>query len=99
MKFISRLLGAVAWSAVIMSAAMAGEGKVVSSINTSNYTYVEVNQNGKNMWIAAYSIKVKPGNQIRFDSGAMMKDFYSGSLNRTFPAVLLVNQVAVTAQK
>lgn len=99
MKFTSRLLCGIALSTVMMSAVMAGEGKVVSSIDTAGYTYVEVNQNGKNMWIAANLIKVKPGNRIRFDEGAMMTNFRSNSLQRTFPAVLFVNQVAVTAEK
>ena len=99
MKFTSRLLCGIAFSTVMMSAVMAGEGKVVSSITTAGYTYVEVDQNGKNMWIAANLIKVKPGNRIRFDEGAMMTNFHSNSLNRTFPAVLFVSQVAVTAEK
>jgi hypothetical protein len=99
MKFISRLLCGIVFSTVVMSAAMAGEGKVVSSITTSGYTYVEVNQNGKNVWIAASQLKVKPGNVVRFDDGAMMTNFHSSSLNRTFPAVLFVNQFAVIAEK
>lgn len=99
MKFTSRLLCGMAFSTVMMSAVMAGEGKVVSSITTAGYTYVEVNQNGKNVWIAANQIKVKPGNQIRFGEGSMMTNFHSSSLNRTFPAVLFVSDVAVTAEK
>ncbi|HAL39597.1 MAG TPA: NrfJ [Polaromonas sp.] len=99
MKFTSRLLCGIAFSTIMISAVMAGEGKVVSSITTAGYTYVEVNQNGKNVWIAANQIKVKPGNQIRFGEGSMMTNFHSNSLNRTFPAVLFVNDAAVTAEK
>lgn len=99
MQFTSRLLYVIALSTVMMPAVMAGEGKVISSITTAGYTYVEVNQNGKNMWLAANLIKVKPGNQIHFDDGTMMTNFHSSSLNRTFPAVLFVSDVAVIAEK
>lgn len=99
MKFTSHLLCGIALSTVIMSAVMAGEGKVVSSINTAGYTYVEVSQNGKNVWLAASLINVKPGNRIRFDDGTMMTNFHSSSLQRTFPAVLFVNDVSVIAEK
>lgn len=99
MKFTSRLLCGIALSTVMMSAVMAGEGKVVSSIDAAGYTYVEVNQNGKNIWLAANHMKVKPGNRIRFDDGALMTNFRSSALQRTFPAVLFVNEVSVTAEK
>ncbi len=102
MKSISRLVFGIAFSTIMMSAvnaAEANEGKVVSSINTASYTYVEVSQNGKNVWLASPLVKVKPGNRVRFDEGAMMRNFYSKSLNRTFPAVLFVQQVLVTAEK
>jgi hypothetical protein len=99
MKFTSRLLCGIALSTIMMSAVMAGEGKVVSSINTAGYTYIEVNQDGKTLWLAAEVTALKPGDQIRFDEGALMTNFYSSSLERDFPAVLFVSGVAVIAGK
>lgn len=99
MKFTSRLLCGMALITAMMSAAMAGEGKVVSSINTAGYTYIEVNQNGKTLWLAAEMTALKPGDQIRFDEGALMTSFHSSSLERDFPAVLFVSGVAVIAGK
>ena len=98
MKFTCLLCG-IALSSVMLSSAIAGEGKVLSSIPTAGYTYVEVDQGGKTLWLAAKRLPVKPGNMVHFDEGVMMKDFYSSSLKRTFPAVLFVQEFAVTAEK
>ena len=98
MKFTHILCG-IALSSMLLSPAMAGEGKVLSSIATAGYTYVEVEQSGKTIWIAANRLEVAPGNLIRFDEGAMMTNFKSSSLDRTFPAVLFVAQVEVIAEK
>jgi hypothetical protein len=71
------------------------EGTVVSSIDASIYTYVEVNDNGKTVWIAAPTVAVKKGDTIGYDEGAVMSNFYSKSLNRTFDTVLFVGKAAV----
>lgn len=78
---------------------MTQKGKVVSSINANEYTYIEVAQNGKTIWIAAPLVQVKKDNVIRFEDGAVMSNFRSKLLNRTFPSVMFVNQVVVTKEK
>lgn len=75
------------------------QGRVVSSINTDQYTYIEVTEGDKTGWIAAPAVAVKPGNVIRFEDGAMMTNFHSKLLNRTFPSVMFVGRVVVTAAK
>ncbi len=99
MKFLSRVLCGVACSGLLLSTAIAGEGKVVSSADAGGYTYIEVSQSGKNMWIAANEIKVKKGDRIRFSDGAVMTNFRSKTLNRTFAEVMFVNQAAVVPAK
>ena len=74
---------------------MPRKGKVLSSIDASIYTYVELTENGKTVWIAAPTVKVKKGDMIRFSDGAVMSNFYSKSLNRTFPAVVFVGKAEV----
>lgn len=99
MNFISRLLCGIALSSVLMSAVMADEAKVVSSISTLSYTYIEVIQDGKTLWLAADVITLKPGERISFDAGIMMTNFHSGDLQRTFAAMTFVDKVAVIAEK
>lgn len=99
MNFTSRLLGAIALSAFMMSAVMAAEAKVVSSISTLSYTYIEVIQDGKSLWLATDVITLKPGERISFNAGIMMTNFYSSDLQRTFAAMTFVEQVAVIPEK
>lgn len=75
------------------------KGKVVSAIDTGQYTYIEVLQGGKTLWLAAPTLKLKKGNMIRFEDGAEMVNFHSKSLNRTFPAIRFISQVALTKEK
>lgn len=74
---------------------MPRKGKVLSSIDASIYTYVEISENGKTVWIAAPTVKVKKGDTIRFSDGAVMTNFFSKSLNRTFPSVIFVGKAEV----
>ena len=71
------------------------KGKVISSIDASIYTYIELTENGKNIWIAAPTVKVKKGDMVRFSDGAVMSNFFSKSLNRTFESVVFVGKAEV----
>lgn len=70
-------------------------GKVVSHIDANEYTYVQVSEKGKNLWLAAPRTPLKDGDKVRFPDGVVMKDFYSKVLQRTFPALMFVDSVEV----
>lgn len=72
------------------------KGKVISSVDASIYTYIEVSENGKTVWIAAPTLKVKKGDMVRFADGAAMSNFFSKSLNRTFESVIFVGKAVVS---
>ena len=74
---------------------MPHQGKVVSSIDASIYTYIEVQENGKTVWLAAPTIAVKKGDTVGYDDGAVMTNFFSKSLNRTFDSVIFVGKAVV----
>ncbi len=75
------------------------KARVLSITNVPQYTYIEVTQNKKNLWLAASTVAVKKGDVIRFDDGMVMTNFHSKSLNRTFPSITFVNRVVVTQEK
>src|ERR1035437_3097840 len=75
------------------------KAKVLSTIAAAQYTYLEVTQNKKTLWLAAATVAVKKGDVIRFDDGMVMTNFHSKTLNRTFPSVTFVNRVVVTNEK
>lgn len=74
-------------------AALPHEGTVVSTIDASIYTYVEVSEGGTTQWLAGSAVKLKKGDKIRYSDGTVMKDFYSKTLDRTFPTVVFVNSI------
>jgi hypothetical protein len=75
------------------------KAKVLSTIDAAPYTYLEVSQNKKTLWLAANAVAAKKGDVIRFDDGMTMTNFHSKTLNRTFPSVLFVSRVVVTKEK
>lgn len=74
---------------------MPHQGKVLSSIDASIYTYIEVSEGGKSVWLAAPTVAVKKGDTVGYDDGAVMSNFYSKSLNRTFESVIFVGKAVV----
>jgi len=75
------------------------KGKVISTLNANEYTYIEVAQGKNTLWLAAPTSDVKKDNVVRFEDGAVMTNFRSKLLNRTFPSVMFVNRVVVTNEK
>lgn len=72
------------------------KGKVVSTIDVPQYTYLEVSQDGKTRWLAGSTLAVKKGDTVQFDDGMEMQNFKSTTLNRTFPSITFVNRVEVS---
>jgi hypothetical protein len=99
MKYISRLLCGAALFAALLPAALAEEAKVVSATSTLSYTFIEIDRDGKPMWLASDVVEIKPGDRISFDEGIMMMNFYSSDLRHTFPSMTFVEAVKVVPEK
>lgn len=70
-------------------------GRVLSTIPSNSYTYIEVDQEGTTRWLATPALSLEKNTLIRYDNGALMKDFYSKKLDRTFPEILFLGGVVV----
>ena len=70
-------------------------GTVLSTISVPSYTYVEVSQDSKTLWLATATAGVKQGDKVRFDEGMVMDNFYSKTLKRNFPSIVFVNSLVV----
>ena len=78
-------------------------GKVLSTIETDMYTYIEVSgksdkDKDDSIWLAVGSTKVAKGDSVRYGSGSVMTNFHSKSLNRTFPAITFIDKVQVVKE-
>tara|TARA_R110002073_G_scaffold301404_5_gene468835 strand:+ start:182 stop:463 length:282 start_codon:yes stop_codon:yes gene_type:complete len=71
------------------------EGVVVSTINTTGYTYMELKNGDKRFWIAAPTTQVKVGDHIRFVESMVMNNFSSKTLNRTFNRIIFVSSTMI----
>ncbi len=67
--------------------------KVVDFTNVPNYTYIQVNENGNEFWIAGPQTKVEKGETIYYSNGMEMKNFHSNTLNKTFDVIYFVQDI------
>ena len=75
--------------------ANAGQGKILQSMHASSYTYMEVDVGGKKVWIATNAMPVNNGNTVRWRDAAVMKNFTSNALHRTFDEILFVSYAEI----
>ena len=99
MKFISRLLCGLALFYSLVSAALAVEATVVKADNTLSYTFIEIERDGKPLWLASDVVELKAGDRISFDEGFIMMNFFSNDLQRSFPNMTFVEKVKVIPEK
>jgi len=71
------------------------QGKVLDVIDTSMYTYLQVASDKGAIWLAASKTSVAKGATIGYGNGAVMTNFYSKSLNKTFDTIIFLDKVEV----
>ena len=77
------------------SHALTQKATVLSTIDVSEFTYIEISQDGQTRWIATKTLPAKKGDIIQFDNGATMQNFTSKALKRTFPSITFVNRATI----
>ncbi|NNE62930.1 MAG: hypothetical protein HKN34_02495 [Gammaproteobacteria bacterium] len=70
------------------------KGKVIEALNSAGYTYIQVEENGKRVWLAAPQSAVEAGQLISWNSTSPMRNFNSPSLNRTFDEIYFVSGIS-----
>ena len=67
-------------------------GTVVREVlQTSNYTYLNVEEADSTFWMAIISAPMNAGDSVYFTRAMEMKDFRSKELGRTFPSIFFVD--------
>ena len=80
------------------AAQLPNEGQVVSAVEASGYSYIEVKGKESTVWIAGPATPVKTGETIRYSDGPVMTNFTSKSLRRSFPSITFVDHVQVVGK-
>lgn len=63
-------------------------GKVLQTMNSGGYTYVEIENEGGKLWVAVPGAKVNKGETVTFMPGAVMENFESKTLKRKFDKII-----------
>lgn len=61
-------------------------------IQSSNYTYLRVSDEGKEIWIAISRREVEKGKSYYYEPSVEMSNFVSKELKRTFPTITFVDK-------
>jgi len=70
-------------------------GKVLETMNSGGYTYVQVDTGSEKIWVATPEFSVKVGDPVVIPAGMPMYNFHSTTLNRTFEVVYFVSAISV----
>lgn len=98
--FIATMALAILWGCESAQKPVAEKGNwahaavVADVIQTTNYTYLEVEENKELYWIAIPKSDFVKGQNVFYNSGLPMNNFESKELNRTFEKVLFVQVVS-----
>jgi hypothetical protein len=74
-------------------------GKVVETMNSGGYTYVNIDKEGTKTWLAVPQMKITVGQDMSFYPGMTMKNFTSKSLDRTFDRIIFSRGVVGQQEK
>ena len=72
-------------------------GIVKETMEGSGYTFMRVNTDEGDIWVATSNIPIAVGDEITFKSELPMRNFTSSALNRTFDLIYFANDVLVGA--
>jgi hypothetical protein len=70
-------------------------GTVTETMSVGNYTYIKLDEQGKEVWLASDPMDVSVGESVEYIGGIPMKDFHSKKLERTFESILLITKIKV----
>ncbi len=70
-----------------------GTGTVAETMISGGYVYVRLQENDR--WVASTPITIAVGDKVNYAGGAMMKNFNSRTLNRTFEWILFAQNLEV----
>ncbi len=70
-------------------------GKVLNAIRGGGYTYMHLENDGQEFWVASSVINVKRNDRVRWEGGTVMTNFTSYALNKRFDEIHFVNAVKI----
>lgn len=84
--------------------AQVNSGTVLETMNAAGYTYLHLDNGTAKEWVAIPETHVSTGDKVSYNQGMEMQNFYSKSLDRSFPSIVFStgltngNQTATSPQ-
>ena len=78
-----------------VAATNANRGKVKTAAIAGGYSYLEIDQSGAVIWVAAPQSTIKAGDNVTWHDGTLMQNFAAKSLGRTFDQIIFASSVTV----
>jgi hypothetical protein len=75
------------------------KGKVVETASVAQYTYVNLEKDGKTAWSAVPVAEVSVGDEVEMLPGTVMGRFTSKTLNKTFNSIYFASGLTITKHK
>ena len=75
------------------------KGKVLETMNSGGYTYINIEQDGKSTWVAVPTMQVTVGQEVSVMPGFVMNNFKSKTLDRTFGTIVFSSGLVDGAEK
>jgi len=73
----------------------AQSGTVLEAIDASSYTYLRVDTDSGEVWLAVPAVALEVGDEVSWQPGMPMSDWHSDTLDRTWDVVYLVDEIQV----
>jgi len=73
-----------------------GTGTVAETMTSGGYVYVRLEED--DTWVASAPVAVSVGDKVAYTGGAVMNNFKSSTLNRSFESIIFVGKLAVGNQ-
>lgn len=70
---------------------------VIETMNSGGYTYMKVDEKGKQYWVAVTQTEVKPSDAVMYQEQMWLKQFKSTTLNREFDTILFASMAPKSA--
>ena len=71
------------------------KGKVLETMDSGGYTYIQVDENGQKLWLAVMQTKVNKGDTVEFADSPPMVNFQSKTLKRTFDKIIFASGIRI----
>jgi hypothetical protein len=82
-----------AYSAAEIPAGFNRRGTVLQFLDAGEYSYIQIEENGKQLWVAVMATKVSKGDVIEFPDSPPFTGFQSKILNRTFDTLIFAEGI------